>query len=208
MVNPVPGKSITTPYGKRGSYWSCDEDSNGNGIHTGVDYAAPSGTKVVAARGGKVVHCNHGSAFGNHQIEILPGDGTRDFYAHLSSRVANGIKVSTGQKVGGVGAEGNVTGAHLHFERHKVATGGWSCGVIVDPAKSINYASEEDDDMPLNKDDKDWINKQIEESQKAVIKRMNELMGDVVDNPKPDNPDNTVMVKTSLAMLLDRTDKD
>ena len=138
MVNPVPGKSITTPYGKRGSYWSCNEDANGNGIHTGVDYAAPCGTPVVAARGGKVVHCNHGSAFGSHQIEILPGDGTRDFYAHMPSRAANGVKVSTGQKVGTVGAEGNVTGAHLHFERHKVATGGWSCGIVVDPAPSIN----------------------------------------------------------------------
>ena len=76
----------------------------------------------------------------------------------------------------------------------------------MDPAKSINYASEEDDDMPLNKDDKDWINKQIEESQKAVIKRLNELVGDVVSHPKPDNEDNTVMAKTALGMLLDRTE--
>lgn len=151
-MDPVPGYNVSTPYGKRGSYWSCDEDANGNGIHTGVDYAAPSGTPVVAARGGKVVHCYHGSAFGNHQIEILPGDGTRDFYAHMPSRVANGVKVSTGQRVGAVGAEGNVTGSHLHFERHRVATGGWSCGIVVDPAPSINYAAPapppEEDDMP------------------------------------------------------------
>ena len=55
MTNPVPGHTISTPYGKRGSYWSCNEDASGNGIHTGVDYAAASGTKVVAARPRKVV---------------------------------------------------------------------------------------------------------------------------------------------------------
>ena len=145
MVNPVPGHGVTTPYGKRGSYWSCDENSAGDGIHTGVDYAAPSGTKVVAARGGKVVHCSHGSAFGSHQIEVTPGDGTRDFYAHMRTRVANGTKVAAGDKVGEVGAEGNVTGAHLHFERHKVASGGWACSVVVDPKPSISADGPEDD---------------------------------------------------------------
>lgn len=203
MTNPVPGKSISTPYGKRGSYWSCNEDSNGNGIHTGVDYAAGSGTKVVAARDGVVRHCNHGSAFGNHQIEI-PVGSTRDFYAHMRSRVANGTKVKAGDKVGEVGAEGNVTGAHLHFERHSVSSGGWSCSIIVNPQPSIDYQDEDD---VLNKDDKDWIKNEISKSQKAVIDRMNTLMGDVVPNPKPDNPDNTVMAKTALGTLLDRTKK-
>jgi murein DD-endopeptidase MepM/ murein hydrolase activator NlpD len=164
MTNPVPGHNITTPYGKRGSYWSCKEDSNGNGIHTGADYAAPARTKVVAARGGKVVHCNHGSAFGNHQVEILPGDGTRDFYAHLrSTAVGDGKQIKIGEKIGEVGSEGNATGPHLHFERHKVATGGWSCGIVVDPKKSI----EEDDDMPLSDAD-------IEK----IARRVNETLGD------------------------------
>lgn len=147
-MDPVPGYPITTPYGRRGSYWSCDEDADGNGIHTGVDYAAPLGTRVVAARGGRVVHANHGSAFGSHQVEVLPGDGTRDFYAHLSNRVAHGTVVKAGDPLGRVGAEGNVTGPHLHFERHSVATGGWSCSVIRDPQPSIDYQppdTEEDD---------------------------------------------------------------
>ena len=43
---PVPGYKITTPYGKRGKYWSCNR-VNGLGIHTGVDVAAPKGKKVV-----------------------------------------------------------------------------------------------------------------------------------------------------------------
>lgn len=158
---PVPGYGIGTPYGRRGPYWSCDEDAYGNGIHTGVDYPAPTGTRVVAARGGKVVYCNHGSAFGSHQMEILPGDGTRDFYAHMTTRApADGAQIEPGATVGKVGAEGNVTGPHLHFERHAVATGGWNCSIIRDPAPSINYqpaggsagagagTGEDEDDMP------------------------------------------------------------
>jgi hypothetical protein len=140
VTNPVPSASIGTPYGKRGSWWSCDENSAGDGIHTGVDYPDPNGTKVVAARGGKVVYCNHGSAFGSHQLEILPGDGTRDFYAHMRSRaIPDGAQVETGAKVGEVGSEGNVSGPHLHFERHKVATGGWSCSIVTNPQPSIDY---------------------------------------------------------------------
>ena len=153
---PVPGYGISTPYGRRGSYWSCNQDSSGNGIHTGADFAAPTGAKAVAARPGTVAHVNYGSAFGYHQLAVRCSDGTEDFYAHLRSRVASGTKVDAGQKVGEVGAEGNVTGPHLHFERHRYP--GWSCSICVDPAPSIDYqpaagsggsgASGEDEPMP------------------------------------------------------------
>lgn len=137
---PVPSASIGTPYGRRGPWWSCRRDSSGNGIHTGVDYPAPSGTPVFAARPGKAVYASHGSAFGFHQLEILPGDGTRDFYAHMTGRmVINGSMVKAGQRIGSVGQEGNATGPHLHFERHASATGGWSCTVVRDPAPSISW---------------------------------------------------------------------
>lgn len=211
MTNPVPGYSISTPYKKRGPYWSCDEDSYGNGVHTGQDYAAPSGAKCVAARPGTVRHVNHGSAFGNHQIEVECSDGSADFYAHMRSRVAAGTKVDAGDKVGECGAEGNVTGAHLHFERHAPGHSGWSCSIHRDPMPSHNYqasggagAGTEDD--VLNSDDKDWIKNQIANSQADIIDRMNTLMGDVVSNPTEANEENTVMAKTALGMLLERTD--
>ena len=207
MVNPVPGYPVSTPYKKRGPYWSCDEDSHGNGVHTGQDYAAPAGAKCVAARPGTVRHVNHGSAFGNHQIEVVAGDGSADFYAHMRSRAAAGAKVEAGDQVGQVGTEGNVTGAHLHFERHAPGHSGWSCSIHRDPMPSHNYQPPEDPDV-LNSDDKEWIKNQIAKSQDAVLDRMNALMGDVVDNPKPGDPDNTVMAKTALGMLLDRTDDD
>lgn len=138
-MKPVPGRVVGTPYGRRGPWWSCRQVA-GLGIHTGVDFPAPVGTPVVAARGGRVVYANHGSAFGFHQLEIKRGDGTRDFYAHMSRRtVANGALVRAGHKIGEVGDEGNVTGPHLHFERHSVSSGGWSCSIVRNPQPSIDF---------------------------------------------------------------------
>lgn len=131
MVNPVPGKSVTTPYHKTGSLWKAC------GWHTGQDYAAPMGTVVVAARAGTVRHVNYGNAFGSKQLAVVCSDGSEDFYAHMSNRAAAGTKVAAGQQVGRVGAEGNVTGPHLHFERHKRA-GDWNCSNMDDPMKSHN----------------------------------------------------------------------
>lgn len=156
-MHPVPGHAMGTPYGQRGPYWSCDRDAKGYGMHTGVDYPAPTGTPVVAARPGTAAYSDHGSAFGNHQLDVRAADGTRDFYAHMTTRtVANGSRVEAGDRVGTVGAEGNTTGPHLHFERHATTTGGWSCSVVRDPAPSINYQSEEDD-MPLTDKDLEAI---------------------------------------------------
>jgi hypothetical protein len=143
MVNPVPGFSVATVFGRRGSSWSCQKNSAGKGIHTGVDIPAPDGTTVVAARAGKVRHVTYGGAFGDHQVAVRCADGTEDFYAHMSSRVADGTKVAAGDKVGEVGHEGNVfpkgpAGAHLHFERHKSHGPSWSCGLVVNPKKSLD----------------------------------------------------------------------
>jgi len=147
-VTLVAGYPVSTPYGRRGSYWSCDRNSKGEGIHTGADYAAPRGTFVTAARPGELVWCNHGSAFGNHQIEIRADDGTRDFYAHMCWRGEAG-RVKAGDTIGQVGDEGNATGPHLHFERHRTTSGPWSCAVVCDPQPSIDWS---DDEMNEN----DW----------------------------------------------------
>jgi murein DD-endopeptidase MepM/ murein hydrolase activator NlpD len=143
-VSPVPDHpTVDTPYGRRGPYWSCDRDAHGNGIHTGADYAAPAGSRVVSARPGTLAHVHYGSAFGSHQVEVRCADGTRDFYAHMRTRRVAG-HVDAGEQIGEVGAEGNATGPHLHFERHATTTGGWSCSVVRDPAPSIAW---EDDEM-------------------------------------------------------------
>ncbi|WP_311210913.1 MULTISPECIES: M23 family metallopeptidase [unclassified Aeromicrobium] len=86
-------------------------------IHRGVDYGVPSGTKVNATIGGKVVHAGRGGlgpAFGIHVIILT--DGVWHLYAHLSrADVKKNQTVRIGDHIGLSGATGNVTGAHLHY---------------------------------------------------------------------------------------------
>lgn len=146
MAYPIPGVGISTPYGKRGSNWSCSRDSNGNGIHTGADFACNAGTQIKAPIAGQIRHRNYGSAFGNHQFAISPdpgdpfGDG-EVFFAHTTTRPNDGVYVKIGDNIAKVGAEGNVTGPHLHYEYHPNTKGSWSCSVIADPQPTLDYSS-------------------------------------------------------------------
>jgi len=146
MTNPVPGYPVSSGYHKSGSHWTTC------GWHTGQDYAAPAGTPVVAARAGTVAYVDYGPAFGGHQFAIRPGDGTEDFYAHCRTRPLSGSHVGIGEPVAQVGAEGNTTGPHLHFERH--LRYGWGCSIMADPMLSHNAgaAPDEEDDMPSAED--------------------------------------------------------
>jgi murein DD-endopeptidase MepM/ murein hydrolase activator NlpD len=143
MSSPVPGAKVGTVFGRRGKHWkTCKvkKDKNGvflSGMHTGVDFPAKVGTKVVAARAGVTAHVTFGKAFGSHQLVVRCADGTQDFYAHMSDRVADGVKVKAGDRLGAVGKEGNITGPHLHFERHIKHATSWSCAIVTDPSPSI-----------------------------------------------------------------------
>jgi len=142
MVNPVPGFSVSTAFHARGERWSCAR-KNGEGLHTGVDIEAPVGTTVVAARAGVAAHVNYSKksgAFGLHQLAVRCSDGTEDFYAHMSSRIGDGTKVEAGDPIGTVGKEGNVSGPHLHLERHR-EQGFWSCENAIDPRPSLGTAA-------------------------------------------------------------------
>ena len=101
--------NLTARYGSGGGYWS-------SGSHTGLDFAAPSGTPVMAAASGTVVSTGYEGAYGN-RVVINHGNGYQTTYNHLSSvSVSPGAKVSTGDQIGRVGTTGNTTGSHLHFE--------------------------------------------------------------------------------------------
>lgn len=87
--------------------------------HYGIDIAAPVGTKVVAAKDGKVVHSGWYGGYG--KVVILEHEGgVRSVYAHLSSisdRSAEpGDVVRQNQVIGRVGDTGFSLGPHLHFE--------------------------------------------------------------------------------------------
>lgn len=118
--SPVPGRKVTYAYGVKNSRYAA-------GYHTGDDYAAPSGTPVVAVKDGTIVWANNnGGAYGTWMG--LRAGGRDYVYCHLSRiAVSSGKKVKAGQTIGYVGATGNVTGPHLHFE-DRPAGGGYGTG--------------------------------------------------------------------------------
>lgn len=86
--------------------------------HTGVDFAAPHGTRIVAAADGTVVSAGKRGGYGN-AVELRHGGSITTLYAHLSGfarGVRAGSRVRQGEPIGFVGATGYATGAHLHYE--------------------------------------------------------------------------------------------
>ncbi|WP_079186060.1 peptidoglycan-binding protein [Streptomyces sp. CB01580] len=92
--------------------------------HAGQDVTNSTGTAVYAAAAGTVVRRGTGVLTGRtgKGLVIAHGGDRYTYYGHLSAfRVALGAKVAVGQRIADMGATGNVTGPHLHFETH---TGG------------------------------------------------------------------------------------
>jgi len=84
--------------------------------HRGVDYAAPSGTPIIAASNGKVSFSGWQNGFGKVVI-IDHGQGYTTLYGHMSRIVANkGVRVRQGEVIGYVGMTGLASGPHLHYE--------------------------------------------------------------------------------------------
>ena len=84
--------------------------------HTGVDYAAPTGTPVRSVGDGVVEVAGWQGGYGN-TVVVRHRNGHSTLYGHLSKiNVRKGQSVSQGQDVGAVGATGTATGPHLHFE--------------------------------------------------------------------------------------------
>src|SRR5665648_26183 len=102
---PVTHIEVSSAYGSRGG-----------GRHLGVDLRAPRGSAIMAADGGTVVKACYSGSYGNIII-INHGNGIQTYYSHCASMsVSVGSQVTKGQVIGTVGATGNATGNHLHFE--------------------------------------------------------------------------------------------
>ncbi|MDQ3627478.1 MAG: peptidoglycan DD-metalloendopeptidase family protein [Actinomycetota bacterium] len=107
-VLPLAGYVLSAGWGETSAYWST--------YHTGIDFAAASGTPIVSIARGTVTFVGYDSAYGN-KTEITLEDGTVIWYAHQTSQtVGLGQVVDPGELIGYVGATGNVTGPHLHLE--------------------------------------------------------------------------------------------
>jgi hypothetical protein len=106
--------------------------------HQGHDVLARCGTRLVAARGGRVKYRGYHGAAGNYLVIDGAGTGTDYAYMHLAapSPFATGDRVYTGQPIGAVGATGNARGCHLHFEMWG-APGWYDGGRPFDPLPSL-----------------------------------------------------------------------
>ena len=97
--------------------------------HLGVDYAAPTGTKVMSVADGVVEFVGQRGGYGN-LVTVRHHEKFLTYYAHLNAfapKLAAGDKVTQGQTIGLVGMTGLATGPHLHFEFHvRSAAGDWT----------------------------------------------------------------------------------
>jgi hypothetical protein len=119
---PVRPRAFTTPAQdalRTSGFGSRDHPVYGHvSAHLGVDYAAPVGTPVRAARGGVVQSARRDGDFGN-MVMIVHGRGLVTRYAHLDSfaeGIADGARVQRGDRIGSIGLTGLSTGPHVHFE--------------------------------------------------------------------------------------------
>ena len=122
---PTTGYRLTARFGMSGGLWSSG--------HTGLDFAAPSGTPIVAIANGTITKTGYEGSYGNQTVQTLE-DGTEIWYNHQTSiGVSVGDTVTGGQTIGTVGSTGNSTGPHLHLE---VRPGG---GDPVDPYQALVF---------------------------------------------------------------------
>jgi endonuclease/exonuclease/phosphatase family metal-dependent hydrolase len=115
IVYPVPASYIGSDrrnWHASGSHWA--------GRHTGTDLGASCGTAVYAAHAGTIEIDTTQAWAGSWLVKVTTGPGKlATWYAHLQSLdVSRGRKVTAGGKIGAIGARGNATGCHLHFEVH------------------------------------------------------------------------------------------
>ena len=113
MKTPINGARLSSSFGKRKhpilGYTK---------LHTGTDFAAPSGTPIMASGSGKITRARWCGGGGNC-VKIKHNSTYETIYAHMKSfarGIKEGRKVKQGQVIGYVGSTGMSTGPHLHYE--------------------------------------------------------------------------------------------
>jgi len=108
---PVHAGYISSGFGERMDPFTGEE-----GVHKGVDFAAPAGTRVLAVAAGVVTWAGPREGYGN-LVEINHGKGYSTRYAHNDTILVRvGDTVQRGEPIATVGSTGRSTGPHVHFE--------------------------------------------------------------------------------------------
>ena len=111
LASPVPYSRLTSGFGTR--FHPILQTQR---AHTGVDYAAPTGTPVISVADGVVTESSYQGAYGN-MVVVQHNARQSTVYAHLSRmQVKRGQSIKQGDIIGAVGTTGLSTGPHLHFE--------------------------------------------------------------------------------------------
>ena len=110
FIWPIAGR-LTSGYG-----WRMHPMHNERRFHAGIDIGAKWGTRIRSVGKGIVIHAGNAGTYGN-LVLIRHKNGYISAYAHCSSiSVRSGALVNKGQIIARVGASGQATGSHLHFE--------------------------------------------------------------------------------------------
>lgn len=113
-----------------------------DGRHRGVDLFADCGTPLVATADGTIRHVKSDARAGRYVVLNTAG-GHDDVFMHMRSvRVEQGDTVKAGEPIGSVGATGNASGCHLHFERW-TAPGWYRGGEAIDPEPALREAQKQ-----------------------------------------------------------------
>ncbi|MBQ7090041.1 MAG: peptidoglycan DD-metalloendopeptidase family protein [Clostridia bacterium] len=198
MTNlPITGAfRVTAIYGQSGAYWA-------NG-HKGIDLVADRLT-VYSTCIGRVRNVGYDAKGWGQFVSIEEPNGRRHIFCHLkkdSVRVKKGAAVDRTTVLGIMGATGNVTGVHLHYQLQQGDT-------VIDPTlhlgipnrkgsyHSKNYQIKEAEAM-IFKDQKkipQWAKEAVEEvSEKGL------MIGDDNGNFRPDDP----ITRAEMAVILSR----
>ena len=113
MKTPINGARLSSSFGMRKH-----PILGYNKMHRGTDFAAPSGTPIMASGSGTVTRARWCGGGGNC-IKIKHNSTYETIYAHMKSfakGIKEGKKVKQGQIIGYVGSTGMSTGPHLHYE--------------------------------------------------------------------------------------------
>jgi murein DD-endopeptidase MepM/ murein hydrolase activator NlpD len=131
LRTPLDGARVSSGFGMRSH-----PVLGFNRMHQGIDFAAPTGTRVYAAADGTVVSAKRDGGYGL-MVRLRHAGGVETRYAHLSRftrGLASGRRVRQGDVIGAVGSTGLSTGPHLHYE---VVV----AGRAVNPARHVQQAT-------------------------------------------------------------------